>query len=474
MTTSTLMSPPTELPATAAALRESGCQPRSIREELRSNLATALRTGQTLFPGIVGYELTVIPAIINAILAGQDILLLGERGQAKTRIARSLTDLLDEWIPILDNTDIPDDPLVPATKQGQRIVGQLGEQAPVRWVHRSERFAEKLATPDTSIADLIGEIDPIKIAEGRYLNDEEALSPGLIPASNKSIFNLNELPDLSERIQVGLLNILEEQDVQIRGFRMQLPIDVMIIASANPEDYTNRGRIITPLKDRFGSQVRTHYPATAELEMTIADQEREQMQVEGIDVMFPTVMKHIIAMTTRLARESEDISTRSGVSVRATIANFELVEASAVQRALRTGTDVASPRISDISACIEPTVGKLEFDHFGNRSDSEIVQELFGSSVHQVFAATVTEQQLEPIEAAFSHGFEMDISVSTTPAAIADRVRAIDGIHVPDEYSVHDATVASWFEFVLEGLVQHGVLQRSELGVTVRYAGREG
>jgi magnesium chelatase subunit I len=464
-------SQPATLPATRAELIASGYQRRSIREEMRANLAAALRAGEEQFPGIVGYESTVVPAIVNAILAGQDILLLGERGQAKTRLARSLTRLLDDWVPVLAGTDIPDDPVDPVTRQGRRFVEELGDAAPIRWLHRSTRFAEKLATPDTSIADLIGEIDPIKIAEGRYLTDEEALSPGLIPASNRSIFNLNELPDLSERIQVGLLNILEEQDVQIRGFRVQIPVDILIVASANPEDYTNRGRIITPLKDRFGSQIRTHYPHTAELEMRIADQERASIQAHGVRLAFPESMKQVIAMATRLARESDDISRRSGVSVRATIANFELAEASALQRALRNGESSAAPRVSDLDACVEPTVGKLEFEHFGTRTDSDIVRELFGAAIHRIFVATVTEAQLEPLERAFTAGFEIDVSVRTPSASIVERLRSVDGLAIPDDYAGDVALAASWLELVLEGLVQHGVLERTQLGGTHRYAG---
>jgi len=450
---------------------ESGYRPRTIREELRANLTDAIRDGRNPFPGIVGYDHTVIPAVMNAILAGQDILFLGERGQAKTRLARGMTNLLDEWVPFLAGSDIPDDPVAPATRQGKRIVDEKGDMAPIVWVHRSERFAEKLATPDTSIADLIGEIDPIKIAEGRYLTDEDALSPGLIPSSNRSVFNLNELPDLAERIQVGLLNILEEQDVQIRGFRLRIPLDIFIVASANPEDYTNRGRIITPLKDRFGSQIRTHYPHTAELEMEIADQERARVQIPGIETSFPTFMKQVIAMATRLARESDDISSRSGVSVRASIANFELVEASAVQRALRNGEGVAAPRVSDLDACVEPMIGKLEFEHFGSRSDADIVRELFGAAMHRVFAATVSDNQLEPVERAFANGFEIDLSIRTPADAIVERMRRIDGLTIPEPFSGDSASAASWLEFVVEGLVQHGVLQRTELGSTRRYAG---
>jgi magnesium chelatase subunit I len=464
----------TALPGSRGELVASGYSPRSIREELRANLAAAIRDGRELFPGIVGYDETVIPAVVNAILAGQDILLLGERGQAKTRIARSLTNLLDEWLPLLDGTDVPDDPVKPVTRQGKRLVAERGDDAPVRWMHRSERFAEKLATPDTSIADLIGEIDPIKIAEGRYLTDEDALSPGLIPASNRSIFNLNELPDLSERIQVGLLNILEEQDVQIRGFRMRLPVDILVVASANPEDYTNRGRIITPLKDRFGSQIRTHYPRTAELETRIAEQERAAITIPGIAVHFPEEMKQVIATASRLARESEDVSARSGVSVRATIANFELVEASALQRALRNGEASAAPRVSDLAACVEPTVGKLEFEHFGSRSDAAIVRDLFGAAVHRVFRATVTEAQLAPVERAFANGFEIDLSIETPAATVLNRAGGIEVLHIPESHASDPALAASWFEFVLEGLVQHGVIERAELGDTSHYAGVDG
>ncbi len=461
-------------PDTLGELRASSYAPRSIRDEMRANLAAALREGRDLFPGIVGYDESVIPAIVNAVLAGQDILLLGERGQAKTRLARGLTALLDEWLPVLDGPDMPDDPIAPVTPQGRRLVEARGDDAPIRWLHRSDRFAEKLATPDTSIADLIGEIDPIKIAEGRYLTDEDALSPGLIPASNKSIFNLNELPDLSERIQVGLLNILEEQDVQIRNIRLRLPIDVFVIASANPEDYTNRGRIITPLKDRFGSQIRTHYPRSIDLEVRIAEQERERVAIPGVTSTFPEAMKRIIATATRLARESDDISSRSGVSVRATIANTELVEASAVQRALRNGEHTAAPRVSDLAACVEPMIGKLEFEHFGSRSESDIVREMFGAAVLEVFQATVTEAQIAPIERAFAEGFEIALSIDTSSAEILDRAAAIDGLEVPAQDSDDPAAAASWIELVLEGLVQLGAIERRTVGTSARFTGSGG
>ncbi|MGD9712187.1 MAG: sigma 54-interacting transcriptional regulator, partial [Thermomicrobiales bacterium] len=314
---------PTERPATLGELIQSGYTSRSVRQEMRSNLVEALRKGTDLFPGVVGYDQTVIPAIENAVLSGQDIIFLGERGQAKTRLARSMTALLDEWMPIVEGSEINDDPLAPVSRFARDLIAERGETTPVDWVHRDRRYGEKLATPDTTIADLIGEVDPIKVAEGRYLSDELTISYGLIPRTNRGVFTLNELPDLAERIQVGLLNIMEERDVQIRGYKIRLPLDVMIVASANPEDYTNRGRIITPLKDRYGSQIRTHYPETIDLEMEIMAQESNHFGTPGIAVETPDFMKEIVAELTHQARRSQDVSQRSGVSVRMSVANYE-------------------------------------------------------------------------------------------------------------------------------------------------------
>ena len=292
---------------TLGQLIESGYTARSVREECGATSLPNSGKGDQLFPGVVGYEQTVIPAIENAILSGQDIIFLGERGQAKTRLARSITELLDEWMPIVAGSEINDDPLNPISRHARDLVAEKGNETPVEWVHRSRRYGEKLATPDTTIADLIGEVDPIKVAEGRYLSDELTISYGLIPRTNRGIFTLNELPDLAERIQVGLLNIMEERDVQIRGYKIRLPLDVFVVASANPEDYTNRGRIITPLKDRYGSQIRTHYPETIDLEMAIMDQEGAVFETDGIDVIVPEFMKEIVAELTHVARRSHDV-----------------------------------------------------------------------------------------------------------------------------------------------------------------------
>src|SRR6476469_2202814 len=301
--------------ATLGQLRESGWESIPVKEEIRRNAIAKVRDSEPLFPGVLGYEETVLPQLENALLAGHDVIFLGERGQAKTRMIRSLINLLDEWMPIVAGSEINDDPYNPVSKHARDIIREHGDDTLIEWVHRDTRFGEKLATPDTSIADLIGEVDPIKVAEGRYLSDELTLHYGLVPRTNRGIFAINELPDLAERIQVGLLNVLEERDVQIRGYKIRLPLDVMLVASANPEDYTNRGRIITPLKDRFGSQIRTHYPLETDIEMAIIDQEARTLEAEGLNVHVPGFMTEIVAEMSQQARRSPHINQRSGVSV---------------------------------------------------------------------------------------------------------------------------------------------------------------
>jgi len=324
-------------PGTLGELRASGWRPRTVKQELRSNLLARLGEGEAVFPGIVGYDDTVLPAIENAILAGQDLVFLGERGQAKTRLARLLVGLLDEAIPVVRGGHLNDDPFEPLSPAGKAIVAEVGDETPIDWLPRDRRYGEKLATPDITIADLIGEVDPIRVAEGRYLSDELTLHYGLIPRSNRGIFAINELPDLAERIQVGLLNVLEERDIQIRGFTIRLPLDLFVVASANPEDYTSRGRIITPLKDRLGSQIRTHYPHTLDHEMAIVRQERLRFPAEeGVPpVVTPAFMEELIVELTHLARRAPEISQRSGVSVRVSVANAEVLEAAALKRAVR-------------------------------------------------------------------------------------------------------------------------------------------
>ena len=380
---------------TLGALRASGHEQKHLKAEMRDNLLAALRDGQDPWPGLHGFEGTVIPQLERAIIAGHDVVLLGERGQGKTRLLRTLVGLLDEWTPVIAGAELGEHPYEPITPASRRRAAELGDDLPVAWRHRDERYSEKLATPDTSVADLVGDVDPMKVAEGRSLGDPETIHFGLIPRSHRGIVAINELPDLAERIQVAMLNVMEERDIQIRGYVLRLPLDVLVVASANPEDYTNRGRIITPLKDRYGSQIRTHYPHTVELEMRIAEQERTAIAIPGLEVRFPVFMKRIIATASRLARESEDISSRSGVSVRATIANVELAEASAVQRALRNGETSGAPRISDLAACVEPTIGKLEFEHFGSRSDADIVRELQAELTAKTEAAATWQSRAE-------------------------------------------------------------------------------
>lgn len=371
---------------TVDQLHASGYASRSIRDEMRANLVRMLRSGESPFPNLHGYQNTVIPQVENAILAGHDVLLLGERGQAKSRLARGLTSLLDEWIPVIAGTETNDEPLIPVSALGRSMLAELGGSTPIRWVHRSTRFAEKLATPDTSIADLIGEVDPIKIAEGRYLSNEEVISYGLIPRANRGIFNLNELPDLSERIQVGLLNILEERDVQIRGFTVRMPLDIMVVASANPEDYTNRGRIITPLKDRFGSQVRTHYPESLDQELRIVDQEQETAAIPGIEVYVPDFTRQLVAAITHEARKHPKVNARSGVSVRMTIANYEVLIANGQRRATLSGESIAVPGVMDLPALGPSMSGKIEFDTWEAEDDLRVVDDILAESIRRVGA----------------------------------------------------------------------------------------
>ncbi len=350
---------------TVGDLRKSGYQVLPVREEMRANLLRLLAAGERILPGIIGYEETVIPEIENAILAGHHIVFLGERGQAKSRIIRSLVSLLDEYVPIIRDAEIPENPFAPITPLGRRLRAERGDALEIRWLGRDDRYAEKLATPDVAVADLIGEVDPIKVAEGRYLADEETIHYGLIPRTNRGIFAINELPDLTEKVQVGLFNLMEEKDVQIKGFKIRLPLDIVLVASANPEDYTSRGRIITPLKDRFDVQIRTHYPRTLDHEIAIMEQEATRLPRGEFTVYIPQFMKEIIAQITMEARSSNEINQSSGVSVRVTINNLESVLSNAEKRAVRLGEKEIVPRVSDLHALFASTAGKIELEYMG-------------------------------------------------------------------------------------------------------------
>ena len=393
---------------TLGELRAGGYQPRSVKEEMRANLLAQLREGAPFLPGILGYDETVLPQIENAVLAGQDIILLGERGQAKSRIARSLVALLDEWVPEVTGAELHDDPLRPVSAYARALVASEGDAAPVSWLHRDDRYGEKLATPDITIADLVGEVDPVKVAEGRYLSDELTIHYGLLPRTNRGIFTLNELPDLAERIQVGLLNLMEERDVQIRGYKVRLELDMFVIASANPEDYTSRGRIITPLKDRFGAQIRTHYPEDPEVEIAIVDAEQTSFDdpaATSVPVQVPGFMREVVAELSQLARRSSEVSQRSGVSVRVTIANHETLLAAALKRAVRTGEPVAAPRISDLPAVVASTAGKIELETLGDETREEkVIEKLVQRSVANVFNRHFALSELVPLIERFESG----------------------------------------------------------------------
>jgi magnesium chelatase subunit I len=442
-------------PRTLGDLRAAGYRTRPVREEMRENLIAKIRKGEELFPGVIGYDTTVIPAIENAILSGQDIIFLGERGQAKTRLARSLVQLLDDEIPTVEGSEINDDPFNPISKAARDLVNELGDDTPISWVGRDRRYGEKLATPDTTIADLIGEVDPIKVAEGRYLSDELTISYGLIPRTNRGIFTLNELPDLAERIQVGLLNIMEERDVQIRGYKIRLPLDVFVVASANPEDYTNRGRIITPLKDRYGSQIRTHYPESIDLEVEIMEQERTQFATDGIQVTVPDFITEIVAELTHHARRSHDISQRSGVSVRMSVANYENLVSNATRRAIRLGEKQAVPRISDLAAIHASTTGKIELEAMGEVREDQVVDKLIQSAVLSAFNRQFSVREFDRVVLAFENGLTVEASELMPSMDYVHQLSHLDGMReAVDKLSVggNPAAVASAIEFVLEGL----------------------
>jgi magnesium chelatase subunit I len=465
----------TSRPATLAQLRESGWRSRTVKEEIRRNAAARIAAGEPVVPGVLGYETTVLPQLELALLAGHDIIFLGERGQAKTRMIRSLTGLLDEWLPVVAGSEILDDPYHPVSRYARDLITAKGEDTPIDWVHRDQRYGEKLATPDTSIADLIGEVDPIKVAEGRYLSDELTLHYGLVPRTNRGIFAINELPDLTERIQVGLLNVLEERDVQIRGYKIRLPLDVMLVASANPEDYTNRGRIITPLKDRFGAQIRTHYPLDVDTEMAVIRQEALPAQVDGLSVEVPGFIEEIVAELSQLARQSPQVNQRSGVSVRMGVANYETVVASATRRALRLRESEAVPRISDLETLAASTSGKLEIESFEEGHDAEVAERLLRQAVLAVFRRRVPGDRMRPALGSFEAGAVVHTGDDVPSSAYVDLLAAQPGLReaaVGLAGSERPGALAAATELVLEGLHLSKRLNKDASGDRAVYRSR--
>ncbi len=466
---------PPDLPSTLGALRASGYQRRTVRDEMRANLEERLSAGLPLTEAVLGYDDSVLPQLETALLAGHDVILLGERGQAKTRIIRALVELLDEWLPVVAGSPVRDDPFAPISAFGRDLVAERGDGTPVDWVHRSERFAEKLASPDTSMADLIGDVDPIKVAGGLYLDDPRALAYGLVPKSNRGIFAINELPDLAERIQVGLLNVLEERDVQIRSHLVRLDLDVVVVATANPEDYTNRGRLITPLKDRFGSQIRTHYPYDLTTEVAIIHQEAT-MPVSPRPIRVPWFIDDIVARVSHVARKSHVISQRSGVSVRLSIANYETVVANALRRTMRTHDETVVPRVSDLAAMVQSTQGKIEFDTVDDTDSDQVIAALVALAVRQCFTEHVLLEEAPAIVEAFHAevvvhtGDDLPdrdyLTVLAAMAALDGPVRRVAGPEATD------GELASAVEFILEGLYLTKRLAKDAAGPRALYRAR--
>ncbi|MBN2240883.1 MAG: hypothetical protein JW712_14020 [Dehalococcoidales bacterium] len=457
---------------TIGELKKSGYQSVSIRDEIRRNLITRIKNKEDIFPGIIGFEDTVIPQIQNALLSGQDIIFLGERGQAKSRLMRAMINLLDEEIPVIRGCEINDDPLAPICSACREKVAKDGDNVEIDWMKREDRYGEKLATPDISIADLIGDVDPIKVAEGRYLSDELTIYYGLIPRTNRGIFCMNELPDLTERLQVGLFNLMEERDIQIRGYRVRLPLDILLLSSANPEDYTNRGRIITPLKDRYGAQIKTHYPTSIHDEITIIEAERKRFDDVEFSVYVPGYMKEIIAEITHLARLSPDINQRSGVSVRTTIANYETIISNAVRRAITVGEKLAVPRITDLPYIQASTIGKIELESFEDTREEKLINELIRRAVLTEFNRYYNVTELDDIIAQFSGGFSVEVSDMMRAKSYQDNIRDMIGLtevlKVVAEKNDPEV-IASAVEFLLEGLHINKRLNKSRRGDKILY-----
>jgi magnesium chelatase subunit I len=455
---------------TLGELRASGHQYKDVKQEIRDNLLERLASGGERFPGIVGFDETVLPELERALLAGHDVVLLGERGQGKTRLIRSLTHLLDEWTPAVAGCEINDHPYAPICVSCRRRLAEQGDDLPVVWRHRSERYGEKLATPDTSVGDLIGDVDPIKVAEGRTLGDPETVHYGLVPRTNRGVFSVNELPDLAERIQVALLNVLEERDIQVRGYQLRLPLDLLLVASANPEDYTNRGRIITPLKDRFGAEIRTHYPLRLDDEVALVRQEAV-LRWRGGPLGEPVVPDHvveIIARFTRAVREAPQIDARSGVSARFGIAAAETAAASAVRRAAVTGESVPVVRVVDLPAVVPTALGKVEFDELEEGRELDLLKHLLKRAVAETFRARLAGQDLSGVLRRFDEGATVESGELVSAPELLQRIGPVAGLaqllrRLGDAETETPGLAAAALEFAMEGLHLGKRLGKEEL-----------
>ena len=460
--------PDATFPTTLGELRASGHELRTVKEEIRGNLLEILRTGGDPFPGMVGIDQTVRPQMERALLAGHDVVLLGERGQGKTRLIRSLTGLLDEWTPVIEGSELNEHPYEPVTPWAKARMDELGDATPITWRHRSERYGEKLATPDTSVGDLIGDVDPIKVAQGRTLGDPETVHFGLVPRTNRGIFAVNELPDLAERIQVALLNVLEERDIQVRGYQLRLPLDLLLIASANPEDYTNRGRIITPLKDRFGAEIRTHYPLDLTHEVELVRQEAL------LHAIVPAHLLETVARFTRLVRESPAVDARSGVSARFAVAAAESVAASALRRSAITGEEQAVARICDLPAVVPTLRGKVEFEVSEEGREDEVLLHLMRRAIAETFRAHMAGVDLSGLVAQLNDDTHVVSGDLVTAQALLDDIGQFEGLArivaaVGDDGAESPAMAAAAVEFALEGLYLTRKISKDDLGGTSVY-----
>ncbi len=458
---------------TIGDLKRAGYVTKPVRIEMRDNLLGRLRRKEKVLPGIVGYDDTVLPEIENGILAGHHMILLGERGQAKSRIIRSLASLLDEHVAAIEGCEINDDPFAPICGRCRALAAEQGDEMPIAWLTREHRYAEKLATPDVSVADLIGEIDPIKVAEGRYLADAETIHYGLIPRTNRGIFAINELPDLTEKVQVGLFNLMEEKDVQIKGYKIRLPVDVIFVASANPEDYTSRGRIITPLKDRFDIQIRTHYPKTLEHEVAIMEQECSYPLRSEMPLRMPQFLKDILAQITFEARASNEINQTSGVSVRVTINNLESVISNAEKRAIINDDSEIVPRLSDLHSLYASTAGKIELEYVGeDKKDDDLIERLVNRAVLKVFDRCVKLDDLKRVAAYFEQGWGVEVSDRAPASDYLDALREVPGLREAiDQIGVFETPglMATASEFIFEGLHLHQKLNKERQGGRYSY-----
>ena len=442
------MTSPTLRPSTVGELRASGHEHRSVKDEIRQNLLAALRDGLDPWPGIVGFDDTVVPQLERALLAGHDVVLLGERGQGKTRLLRTLPLLLDEWTPVIAGSELGEHPYDPITPASIRRAAELGDDLPVAWRHRSERYAEKLATPDTSVADLVGDVDPVKVAEGRSLGDPETIHFGLVPRAHRGIVAVNELPDLAERIQVSLLNVMEERDIQVRGYTLRLPLDVLLVASANPEDYTNRGRIITPLKDRFGAEIRTHYPTQLDDEIAVIEQEAQ------LQARVPDFLLEILARFTRLLRESTSVDQRSGVSARFAVAGAETVAAAAMRRGAVLGEAAPLARTVDLGTVVEVLRGKVEFESGEEGREFEVLDHLLRRATADAARTRLAGVNLGPLVTAVEQGQPVVTGERITAKALLDELPDLPVLDVVAErLGAEDiGTRAAAAELALEGL----------------------